>query len=69
MSGKSILSLTRLGLFLAALLFFVQWAIGPQKDIRAYGCDPFGYLRQAQIFRDKGFAGGFDTRILTPEAT
>ncbi|MDB5367623.1 MAG: rane protein of unknown function [Rhodospirillales bacterium] len=29
----------------------------------AFGCDPFGYLRGAQLFQEKGLAGGFDTAI------
>ena len=68
MSVQRILDLSRLGLFLAVLVFIVGWAIAPQKDLRAYACDPFGYLRQAQLFRDKGLIGGLDTRLLIPEA-
>ena len=35
----------------------------------ANGCDPFGYLRSAQMFHNSGFAGGFDTRVKNEEAS
>lgn len=34
----------------------------------AYGCDSFGYLRQAQLFRQNGVLRGIDTRVLNEEA-
>jgi hypothetical protein len=34
----------------------------------AIGCDNFGYLRQAELFRVKGLMGGLDTRVDAPEA-
>jgi hypothetical protein len=34
----------------------------------AYGCDSFGYLRQAELFRTKGLVQGLDTRLPNEEA-
>lgn len=33
------------------------------KDEVAFGCDDFGYLRQARLFQQEGTLGGLDTRI------
>lgn len=34
----------------------------------AYGCDSYGYLRQAELFRQKGPVGGLDTAIESENA-
>lgn len=34
-----------------------------QRDVVAFGCDNYGYLRQAQLFREKGFIAGFDSAV------
>jgi hypothetical protein len=31
------------------------------------GCNPFGYVRGADLFREQGIVGGFDTAIRAPE--
>lgn len=55
-----------LGVLIASsMLIFGTWS---QFNLNAFGCDPFGYARQAQLFRDHGFLKGFDTRIETPES-
>lgn len=43
------------------------WATWSQFNLNAFGCDPFGYARQADLFRENGLINGFDTRIDTPE--
>jgi len=62
------LSLLRVLLLLGAVLLFTTWVMSPQHDIRAYGCDPFGYLRQAQLFRDHGWIAGLNTAMTEPDA-
>ncbi|MEW5422549.1 hypothetical protein [Amorphus sp. 3PC139-8] len=32
-----------------------------------FGCDPYGYARQQELFRDKGFVNGLDTRAQDEE--
>ncbi|MBG1231857.1 hypothetical protein [Aestuariivirga litoralis] len=61
-------NLLPLALFLVAALGLVTWAISGQADIKAYGCDQFGYLRQAELFRHQGYVSGLDTRVRDPEA-
>lgn len=48
-----------------ALLIGVTWH---QVDLYAFGCDAFGYARQAELFRTEGLPRGLDTRIDAPEA-
>ncbi len=42
------------------------WMLSMRAEVPA-GCDDFGYMRQAELFRDKGL-DGFDTRLTTPAA-
>jgi hypothetical protein len=37
-------------------------------DLFAFGCDNFGYARQAELFRANGLLRGLDTRVNAPEA-
>lgn len=52
-------------LLLLAMLGVV-WMMPFRTEVPA-GCDDFGYMRQAELFRDKGL-GGFDTQLTTPAA-
>lgn len=56
---------------LALLLTMVMAAIFlnsfHQHDLQPVGCDPFGYARQARLFREHGLKG-FDTAIHTEQA-
>lgn len=54
-------------LLLLCCVSSVAISSSPVSD-SAYGCDPFGYLRSAQMFHHSGFTGGFDTRIKNEEA-
>jgi hypothetical protein len=35
----------------------------PEKNEAAMDCDPFGYLRQARLFDERGLVAGLDTRL------
>lgn len=57
-----------LNLIVKSLFFFII-LIGAfltnktQKDVVAFGCDNYGYLRQAELFRQNGFIKGFDSSV------
>ncbi|MDQ0316309.1 hypothetical protein [Amorphus orientalis] len=40
----------------------------PSTPDYPFGCDPFGYARQQQLFRTDGLVDGLDTRVKAPEA-
>ncbi|GIL41029.1 hypothetical protein TMPK1_32660 [Rhodospirillales bacterium TMPK1] len=47
------------------------WLAAPARNPGnsfAFACDPFGYLRQAQLFQQKGLIGGLDTSIRRSDA-
>ena len=58
----------RTGVFFAVALGLLVWTTARQVDLFAFGCDGFGYARQAQLFRDKGLLRGLDTYVDAPEA-
>ena len=49
--------------FLAAALGLLIWGTVQQPDLFAAGCDPFGYARQAELFRQNDLIAGLDTRF------
>lgn len=53
--------------FCSSLIILYYYAFNP-PSIFAIGCDPFGYLRQASLFRALGPIKGLDTRIDDPDA-
>ena len=44
------------------------WSTRQPTQLYAYGCDSFGYARQAQLFREHGLIKGLDTRMSDPGA-
>ncbi|RIV01616.1 hypothetical protein D1624_28590 [Klebsiella pneumoniae] len=40
-----------------------------QKNVNALGCDNYGYMRQAELFRDNGFISGFNSDLTDPQIT
>lgn len=54
-------------LFIIVAASLLMWATRAQFNLSAFGCDPFGYARQAELFREHGLLKGFDTRIDTVE--
>lgn len=66
--GATVTFLARLAaLALLCLLAFESVGKIPGQVEFPTGCDPFGYTRQAQLFRDRGTAG-FDTTLETPNS-
>ena len=55
-----------IGFFIAAL-GLLAWTTRQQVDLAAFGCDAFGYARQAELFRHNGLWGGLDTHIESAE--
>jgi hypothetical protein len=49
-------------LYITCVNYITQWPEGPS------GCDAFGYLRQAQLIRERGPVRGLDTAITKPVA-
>ena len=60
--------LLRLSILVLASLGFLAWSTYYQRDLGAFGCDPFGYARQAEIFRHEGIFSGVDTQVRDLEA-
>ncbi len=50
-------------LFGFVLVGLFLWSTKQAAQLYAYGCDSFGYARQAQLFREHGLIKGLDTRI------
>lgn len=65
---RSVTALLGLAAVLVALAVVYLGAQAPAVTDYAYGCDPFGYSRQAQLFRDNGYVDGLDTRMPDREA-
>ncbi|MGX1099005.1 hypothetical protein [Amorphus sp. MBR-141] len=65
---RSLAALLGLAAVLVALALVYRGAQEPAVTDYAFGCDPFGYSRQAQLFRDKGYVDGLDTRMPDREA-
>ena len=55
-------------LFGVVLFGLFLWSTKHPSLLYAYGCDSFGYSRQAQLFREHGLIKGLDTRISDPGA-
>ena len=55
-------------LFGLILFGLFLWGTKVPTQLYAYGCDSFGYARQAQLFRERGLIKGLDTRISDPDA-
>jgi hypothetical protein len=53
---------------IVSLAIFALWQV-PQAMQNPVGCDPFGYQRQAQLFRTNGLAGIDTDLAMTPGAT
>ena len=62
-AGQIVARVAALVMLLLAMLGVI-WMIPLRTEI-PWGCDDFGYMRQAELFRDKGL-DGFDTRLQTP---
>jgi hypothetical protein len=62
---KRLLALSNLIAVLAILMivFYFDVAMFAAKPEGPYGCDDFGYLRQARLFRVNGLIGGLDTAL------
>ena len=58
----------RLIFFVVAIMCLLVFLTQNQANLRAFGCDSFGYARQAELFRHKGFIGGLDTKFSNDEA-
>ncbi|MGX1305452.1 MFS family permease [Amorphus suaedae] len=65
---RSLAALLGLAAVLVGLAVFYRGAQEPATTDYAFGCDPFGYSRQAQLFRDEGLVDGLDTRMPDREA-
>ena len=55
-------------LFGVVLFGLFLWSTKQPTLLYAFGCDSFGYARQAQLFREHGLIKGLDTRINAPDA-
>lgn len=66
--NRSIVALLGLAAVLVGLAVVYRGAQPPAVTDYAYGCDPFGYSRQARLFRENGYVDGLDTRMADPEA-
>ena len=55
-------------LFGLILFGLFLWSAKQPAQLYAFGCDSFGYARQAQLFRERGPIKGLDTRIDDPDA-
>jgi hypothetical protein len=66
MSGRS----QRWRVAIVALVLWISLILGLryQHDLEPNFCDPFGYARQAELFRQHGFWGGLDTAIDAPQS-
>lgn len=55
---------------LFGVIFFglFLWSTKQPAQLYAFGCDSFGYARQAQLFRERGLIQGLDTKIHDPGA-
>ncbi len=64
-TARQVVLLVSIVVVLAALAFWTWGNITRQGRAteEPYGCDWFGFLRQAQLFREHGFVGGLDTAI------
>jgi hypothetical protein len=74
--ARNITSLWREITFLRYFIPFVILALSLQAlassgnaSLFAIGCDPFGYSRQAELFRENGLWRGLDTRIKDADAS
>jgi hypothetical protein len=66
---KNVLFIAQMSV-LAVVLFnglFQAWHHMPKS--LAFNCDAYGYLKQAQTFRDRGLLRGMDTSLVTSEST
>ena len=59
---------SRLIFFVTAMVCLLIFLTQNQANLRAFGCDSFGYARQAELIRDKGPIGGLDTKFDNQEA-
>lgn len=59
-----------LGVLVFVVLAFAAWSAGvraiEQTTEDAFGCDGFGYLRQARLFQQDGWVGGLNTAMRDP---
>ena len=44
------------------------WSTKQPTLLYAFGCDSYGYARQAKLFREHGLIDGLDTRVNAPDA-
>ena len=58
----------RLVLFLGLALGLFVWFMNSPAGLLAIGCDPFGYARQARLFRKLGLFSGLDTKVVDPDS-
>jgi len=65
---RSPAALLSLAVVLVGLAVIYRGAREPAVTDYAFGCDPFGYSRQAELFRDRGYVDGLDTRMPDREA-
>ncbi|WP_018698236.1 hypothetical protein [Amorphus coralli] len=65
--SRSTLTKISLAAVLVCLALVYRGFQEPAVTDYAFGCDPFGYQRQAELFREKGYIDGLDTQIVDEE--